>query len=187
MPIVINGWRVATLYRMLTLFLARGACGITIGWLACQDPAMIQQIWDCQYFGTACMSRASEIQAVMVLRASDTILKDRLTIIRQNKALLQDVIENKYPDLFEWRKPNAGAVAFVKFKGPLTTLELGNLLAQHGVSIKPAYCFSDVVSPEIDYFRVGFGEKKMPLALDEFVKVVEKNKVAWREAMRQAS
>lgn len=122
----------------------------------------------------------------MVLRASDTILKNRRSIIRHNKALLQDVIESKYPDLFEWRRPNAGAIGFVKFKGPLTTLELGNLLAQHGVSIKPAYCFSEVVTPDIDYFRVGFGEKKMPLALDEFVKVVEEHKVAWREALQQA-
>lgn len=164
-----------------------GACGITIGWLACQDSEMIQQLWDCQYFGTACVSRASEIQAVMVLRASEVILKDRMQVIRQNKALLQDVIENQYPDLFEWQRPNAGAIAFVKFKGPLTSLELGDLLARRGISIKPAYCFTDNVTPEIDYFRVGFGERKMPLALAEFVKVIEEHKDIWRESMQKAA
>lgn len=160
-----------------------GACGVTVGWLACQDPGMIQKIWDCQYFGTACLSRASEIQAVMVLRASETILQDRVSIIRKNKALLQDVIENQYADLFEWERPNAGAIAFVKFKGPLTTLELGNLLAERGISIKPAYCFSANVTPDIDYFRVGFGERKMPDALNAFVAVVEEFKDTWRKQM----
>jgi aspartate/methionine/tyrosine aminotransferase len=159
-----------------------GACGISVGWLACSNLDMISKLWDCQYFGTACISRSSEIQAIMVLRASDTILQDRLCIIRKNKALLQDVIENKYPDLFEWERPNAGAVGFVKFMGPLTSLELGSLLGDRGISIKPAYCFSgDNVTPEIDYFRVGFGERKMPLALDAFVSVIEEFKDEWRK------
>lgn len=160
-----------------------GACGVTVGWLACPDVDMIQQLWDCHYFGTACLSRASEIQAIMVLRASDVILQDRLEIIRHNKALLQEVIEQKYSDLFEWQRPNAGAIAFVKFKGPLTTEELGDFLASRGISIKPAYCFSEQVSTDIDYFRVGFGERKMPQALEAFVAVVEECKDDWRQAM----
>ena len=162
-----------------------GACGVTIGWLACQDSHMIEQLWNCQYFGTACMSRASELQAVMVLRASSAILIDRISIIRQNKAMLQDVIETTYPDLFEWRRPNAGAIAFVRFKGPLTTLQLGDLLAKRGISIKPAYCFAETPTPDIDYFRVGFGERKMPLALEKFVEVIEEYKDSWRSAICQ--
>ena len=162
-----------------------GACGLTVGWLACPDAEMIAKLWDCQYFGTACTGRACEIQAIMVLRASETILKDRLSIIRANKALLQEVIEHKYPDLFEWERPNAGAVAFVKFKGPLTSLELGNLVGQRGISIKPAYCFSGgKVTPEVDYFRVGFGERKMPKALEAFCSVVEEFKDVWRQEMK---
>jgi aspartate/methionine/tyrosine aminotransferase len=160
-----------------------GACGVTIGWLACQESQMIEELWNCQYFGTACMSRASEVQAIMVLRASEVILKERVSIIRQNKSVLQEVIESKYPDLFEWRRPNAGAIAFVRFKGPLTTLELGALLSKRGISIKPAYCFAETTTPDIDYFRIGFGERKMPLALEKFVEVVEENKDAWRNAV----
>lgn len=163
-----------------------GACGLSIGWLACQNTDMIQQLWNCQYFGTACMSRAAELQAIMTLRASGTILQNRIQIIRQNKALLQDVIENKYPDLFEWVRPNAGAIAFVKFKGPLTTLQLGDLLASRGISIKPAYCFAETVTPDIDYFRVGFGESKMPLALQAFIDVVEEYKHGWRESNKNS-
>ncbi len=65
-----------------------GGCGVTIGWLALQDLELRQKIIDVQYFGTACPSRASEIQAIMTLRASDIILEKRINIIRRNLALL---------------------------------------------------------------------------------------------------
>uniref|UniRef100_A0A7S3PA58 Aminotransferase class I/classII domain-containing protein n=1 Tax=Amphora coffeiformis TaxID=265554 RepID=A0A7S3PA58_9STRA len=171
-----------------------GACGITIGWIACKNLSMMDKLWNCHYFGTACMSRASELQARMVLRVSDAILQDRLVTIRHNKALLQKVIEQDYPDLLEWQRPTAGAICFCKFKGPLTSLELGNILAARGISIKPAYCFMDDQHQSGDdddnddlasYFRIGYGERCIPQALDAFVSVLEEYKDEWRVTMGQ--
>ena len=142
----------------VTLSKPWGGCGITIGWLAFRDPGVRQRLVDVQYFGTACPSRASELQAMMVLRASDTILAKNVAIIRRNKSLLEAFI-GRYSDLFGWVRPRAGAIAFLKFKGPLSTEELGEELAEAGISMKPAYCFSDAVTEDIDYFRVGFGEE----------------------------
>jgi hypothetical protein len=48
---------------------------VTIGWLALQDTALRQACIDVQYFGSARPGRASELQAIMTLRASDAILK----------------------------------------------------------------------------------------------------------------
>lgn len=163
-----------------------GACGITVGWLACPNLEMVDQLWNCQYFGTACVGRATELQAIMVLRASETILKDRIQVIMSNKKLLQEVIEEKYPDLLEWVRPNAGAIAFVRFKGPLTSLEFGKLLASRDISIKPAYCFAGDQEESLgveSFFRVGFGERIMPQALEAFVKVLEEFKDSWRKGM----
>ena len=87
-----------------------GAGGATIGWLAFRDPTLRQRLLDAQYFGTACPSRASEIQALMVLRASDAILEKNLAIIRENVALV-DAFVAKYADHFEWvwrQRPAAG-------------------------------------------------------------------------------
>ena len=151
----------------------------TIGWLAFQDLGIKQSIKDAQYFGTVCPSRASELQAIMVLRASDAIIEKNMKIIRHNFQLLQKFIQT-YADLFEWVLPKAGAVCFMKFKGPLNTDELGAQLAAEGISMKPAYCFTDAVSEENDYFRVGYGEEKMPKALNALIAFVEKNKSAWR-------
>ena len=168
-----------------------GACGISLGWCVSPDKALLQAVWNCQYFGTACPARAAELQAIMVLRASDAILANRLEIIRHNKALLQKVIERDYPDLLDWIRPNAGAICFVRFKGPLSSAQLGTLLAQRGISIKPTYCFvgHDAVTSDLEedlasYFRVGFGERHMPLALDAFVAVMEEFKDEWRTAMQ---
>ncbi len=155
-----------------------GGCGITIGWLALQDLNLKQKLVDIQYFGTACPSRASEIQAIMTLRASDIIIKKNLNIIKENLRLL-DQFFDKHEDLFEWIRPIAGTVGFVKFKGPLSSDELGEQLAKVGISIKPAYCFTDEVSEHNDYFRIGYGEKVMPKALEMLSLFVEKNRANW--------
>jgi len=163
----------------VTLSKPWGGCGITIGWLALQDPDLRQMIIDTQYFATACPSRASEIQAIMTLRASDKILEKNLKIIKHNIKLLDRFIE-KYSDLFEWVRPNAGAVAYVKFKGPLTSDELEEQLAKSGISIKPAYVFSEYGTGDSGYFRVGYGEKIMPRALEALSDYVEVHKETWR-------
>ena len=160
-----------------------GGCGITIGWLACQDKEIVERLVDVQYFGCVACSRASEIQARMVLKVSDRILKERMEIILNNKAKLIDFIENKYSEWFEWKRPNAGAIAFVKCKLPgITSEELGNQLAATGISIKPAYVFA--TSPSNDgvecYFRIGFGERKMLLALEALEEFVKANEDGWR-------
>ena len=70
---------------LVTMSKPWGGCGITIGWLAFQDLGIKQALVDVQYFGTACPGRATEIQAIMTLRASDTILEKNLGIIRKYK------------------------------------------------------------------------------------------------------
>jgi len=155
-----------------------GGCGLTIGWLALQDMTLKQKLVDIQYFGTACPSRASEIQAIMTLRSSDIILKKNLDIIRNNLRLLDQFMET-YKNYFEWIRPTASPVAFVRFKGPLTSDELGVAFANEGISIKPTYCFTDDVTGYQDYFRIGFGEKVMPTRLDALTRFVEKHKGSW--------
>ena len=170
-----------------------GACGVTIGWIACRsNPELYKKLSDVQYFGTACPSRASEIQAMMVLRSSDTILRRNMTIIRHNVQLLKDFMDRN-EDLFEWTgPPTAGAIAFIKFKGPLTSEEFGTLLIEKaGIGIKPSYCFSPPPPPppefvandddddDADYFRVGYGESCIPDALSKLQEFVDEHRDEW--------
>ena len=86
---------------------------------------------------------------------------------------------DKYGDIFEWVRPTASTVGFVKFKGPFSSDELGEQFARDGISVKPAYAFMDDVSEYNDYFRIGFGEKIMPQALEALARFVEKNRDSW--------
>ena len=156
-----------------------GGCGVTIGWIPLQDLDLKQKLVDAQYFGSTCPSRASEIQAIMTLRASDIILQEKLSIIHQNLRLLDQFFID-YADLFEWVRPNAGAIAFVRFKGPLTSDELGIQLAESGISIKPAYVFMMDVKGYEDYFRIGYGERNMPKALSALIEFVDTHRSQWQ-------
>lgn len=170
---------------VVTLSKPWGACGITIGWIATQDMELLDRLSDHQYFGTACPSRASELLAIMCLNESDRILERNLTIIRHNKALLQQFMTD-YEEFFHWVPPTAGAICAIRFNGNLTSNELGNVLAKTaGIGIKPAYCFTDkqIIEKEQDYFRVGFGEAKVPKALEALRQFVEQHKDEWRKNM----
>lgn len=167
----------------VTLSKPWGAGGCSVGWLAFPDASLRQRLLDVQYFGTACIGRATELQALMVLRASDAILARNLAIIQTNLGKV-DAFLAKHADLFCWSaRPNAGAIGSVRFKGPLSTLELGDALAAAGISVKPAYCFTDEpITDANDYFRIGFGEAKMPAALAALDAFVDANRAAWAAA-----
>ena len=171
---------------VVTLSKPWGGCGITIGWLALQDLTIKQRLVDVQYFGTACPSRASELQAIMTLRASDVILDKNLRIIRGNLDLLCQFMA-RFSDLFQWVRPKAGAIAFIKFLGPLTSDAFGEALSSVGISVKPAYCFMSRVTEEVDFFRVGFGETHFPAALHALTVFVEDHQAAWRASMAAES
>ena len=80
-----------------------------------------------------------------------------------------------------------GKIAFIRFKGPLTSAELGAQLAAAGIGMKPAYCFTDVVTDDIDYFRVGYGESVLPAALEALAGFVEEHRQAWAAPVKVAS
>lgn len=156
-----------------------GAGGTSIGWVACRDAAAKQKIVDVQYFGTSCVARAGELQAILILRARDQLLARNLAIIRKNVQLV-DAFVAANADLFEWTKPRAGAVGFIKFKGPFDSAALGEALAAEGISMKPSYCFSEDSEDEVDqYFRVGFGETAVPAALEALAAFVAKRRADW--------
>jgi hypothetical protein len=46
----------------------------------------------------------------------------------ENLALLDEFIA-RYSELFEWVRPKAGAIAFIKFRGPMTSEDFGAQLA----------------------------------------------------------
>ena len=156
-----------------------GAGGASLGWIACRDAEARQAFKDAMYFGTACPARASELQALMVLRARDVLLERNLGIIKRNLEIVERFLQANC-DLFSYVRPVAGCVLWVEFKGPLTSTELGAALAEAGISMKPSYCFTPDPDDGVDqYFRIGFGEEKVPAAIEALARFVEAKRDEW--------
>ena len=105
-----------------------------------------------------------------------------MALIKHNVQLLSAFVD-KHGDLFEWVKPTAGAIAFLRFKGGLSSTQLGDELATAGIGIKPAYCFTDLVTREKDFFRVGFGEEATPKAVEALAAFGKERRAGWRARM----
>lgn len=133
-----------------------GCGGISIGWLAVADTDLKQKIKDIQYFGATSVSRASEIQAIMLLNVGDIIATNNLHRIRANYQVLKKFI-NTNSNLFSWIEPAAGTVAFIHYKGNCNSKIFAEHLIRYGVKIKSAYCFMHDISKHLDYFRIGYG------------------------------
>ena len=140
-----------------------GLAGLRIGWLATRDKALYKKIASFKNYTTICNSSLSEFFAILALRNKDKILNRNLEIINRNLILL-DSFFNKYNKIFAWIKPRAGSIAFPRLLIGDTVEDfcLG-LLKEKNVLLMPSTNY------EYGYrhFRIGFGRKNMPKALQK--------------------
>ncbi|NHJ20342.1 MAG: aminotransferase class I/II-fold pyridoxal phosphate-dependent enzyme [Candidatus Lokiarchaeota archaeon] len=140
-----------------------GLAGLRIGWLATRDKALYKKIASFKNYTTICNSALSEFFAILALRNRNKILKRNLEIINRNLILL-DSFFNKYDKIFAWIKPRAGSIAFPRLLIGDTVEDfcLG-LLKEKSVLLMPStnYEYGN------RHFRIGFGRKNMPEALQK--------------------
>jgi len=95
---------------------AYGLAGLRIGWLACKDRATLVRFEHYKHFLSICNSAPSEVLARIALRARQKILDRNRRVIRDNLAVLDQFFAD-YKDFFDWREPDGGCVAFIRYKG----------------------------------------------------------------------
>src|SRR3989338_972876 len=149
---------------------AFGLAGLRIGWIATKDKVLLQRIAAFRDYTTICNSAPSEFLAILALRHKEQLIKRNLKIIKDNIRLL-DRFFAKYCSLFEWSRPKAGTLAFLRIKAGKSAEEFC-MDAQNkiGVLLLPStkYDFGD------EHFRIGFGKKDMPKALkklEDYIKI----------------
>ena len=148
---------------------AYGLAGLRIGWIATKHKQLLKQIASFKNYTTICNSTLSEFFAILALKNSRFILQRNLSIIQENLILL-DKFFKKFNYLFKWIKPKAGSIAFPKIMKNINIDDFClDLLKSKNVLLMP--------SSNYDYgdknFRIGFGRKNMPIALqklEEFIK-----------------
>lgn len=149
-----------------------GLPGLRIGWLATQNQMILEKFAILKEYTTICNAAPSEFLAGVALRNRKVILNRNLQIVLNN-IICYDRFFEKYAELFSWYKPNAGPVAFVKMhfdNDDMTFAE--QVLKRQGVLLLPGGIYDYP-----GYFRIGFGRKNMPEALEQFEKFVLKNMV----------
>ncbi len=143
---------------------AFGMAGLRIGWIACQDKAMLKKIEHMKHYTSICNSAPSEILSLITLSNKDKILERNNKIVENNLKLLDQFFID-YAHLFEWVRPQGGCVGFVNYKGPESIDSFcDRLVKEKNVLLLPA----SVYNHEGNHFRIGFGRKNMPESLNRF-------------------
>ncbi len=143
--------------------------GLRIGWIATKDKSLIQKIISFKHYTSICNSALSEFFSILVLKNKEYVIKRNLNLIENNLKLL-DKFFNDYNHLFEWVKPQAGVIGFprIKFNEDIEKF-YSDLLKKKGVLLMSSTNFDFGGK----HFRIGFGRKNMPEALEKLEKYIQ--------------
>jgi len=142
---------------------AYGLPGLRIGWLACKDRDVLGRFERYKHFLSICNSAPSEVLARIALKNREPILARNRAIVRTNVAAL-NLFFAEYPHLFDWREPDGGCVAFVRYKGADGVEAFARRVVEEaGVFFLPSSIYRSDLNPvPTDCLRVGFGRINVP-------------------------
>jgi aspartate/methionine/tyrosine aminotransferase len=155
---------------------AYGLPGLRIGWLAAKDPAFLLACERYKHFLSICNSGPSEVLAEIALKARERILERNRHLVRNNISKLGAFFA-EFPELFEWRQPDGGCVAFVRYKGQDGVEAFtARLVEEAGVLLLPSSVYhSDLGPVPNNRFRIGFGRNNMDDGLTAFRNWLRRN------------
>jgi aspartate/methionine/tyrosine aminotransferase len=137
-----------------------GLAGLRIGWITTKNQALLHKMARMKDYTTICNSAPSEFLAEIALRKRDKISSRNLDIIYSNLLVL-DAFFDRHQELFRWKKPIAGPIAFPKLIGNDVESFCQDLVNNAGVLLLPGTVFDHPGN----HFRIGFGRRNMPEAI----------------------
>ncbi|MEU4094215.1 aminotransferase class I/II-fold pyridoxal phosphate-dependent enzyme [Streptomyces sp. NPDC026673] len=154
-----------------------GLPGLRIGWIACRDREVLSRLERAKHYTTICNAAPSEVLARIALKARDRILERNRALIAANLPLF-DAFFAEFDDLFAWRVPDGGCVAYPRYLGADGVERFcTELVEQAGVLLLPASVYrSELTATPPDRFRVGIGRRDPGPGLEAFA--------AWLRARR---
>ncbi len=134
-----------------------GMPGLRIGWLAAQERTVIDACARFKDYTTICSSAPGEFLARLALKNAEQIIRRNVDIVRANLENTRTFVERR-ADLFEWRPPLAGPVAFPRLKGIAAHEFCRAALECAGVLLVPStlFDFGD------RHIRWGLGRRNFP-------------------------
>lgn len=151
---------------------AFGMAGLRIGWIACQDKALLKKIAQVRHYTSICNSAPAEILSLIALQNKEQILHRNNQIVASNLQLLDQFMEN-HKDSFQWVRPQGGCIGFVHYKSSESAeLFSQKLIERQGVLLMPA----SIYDHQSNHFRIGFGRRNMPESLNKLEDFLKKEK-----------
>ncbi|MEL7097497.1 MAG: aminotransferase class I/II-fold pyridoxal phosphate-dependent enzyme [Pseudomonadota bacterium] len=139
-----------------------GLPGLRVGWIACQDKALLSRMERLKHYLSICNSGPSEQLALIALRNRAQILARNCAIVDENLPKW-DAFFARHPDLFEWRRPEGACMGFPRYKGADGVEAFcQSLVEQSGVLFLPSTIYRSELGPTpTDRFRLGFGRRNL--------------------------
>jgi aspartate/methionine/tyrosine aminotransferase len=131
-----------------------GTPGVRIGWLASQDPCLVERVLAVREQVTICNSALGEAIATAVLSQRKAYIETARARIRENLTHLSSWMDQR--DELEWIRPEAGVVCFPRIRDGCTSDPevLYRELAEHRETfVIPGRCFER----DNRFFRIGYG------------------------------
>ncbi|MFE7133976.1 aminotransferase class I/II-fold pyridoxal phosphate-dependent enzyme [Streptomyces sp. NPDC057638] len=154
-----------------------GLPGLRVGWITCRDRELLSRLERAKHYTSICNAAPSEALARIALKARTTILARNRELIAANLPVF-DAFFDRFADLFDWRAPDGGCVAYPRYRGPEGVEEFcASLVEEAGVLLLPASVFrSELTATPTDRFRVGVGRRDPEAGLTAFGDWLEKRR-----------
>ena len=134
-----------------------GLPGLRVGWIASKDHNVLSKMERMKHYLSICNSGPSERLTKIALKARDQILARNCALVDENLAKL-DAFFARYPDLFDWSRPDGSCMGFPRYKG-VDGVEAfcQSLVEESGVLFLPSTIYSSDLGPTPnDRFRLGY-------------------------------
>lgn len=156
---------------------AYGLPGLRIGWIACEDRALLSRMERLKHYLSISSSGPSEHLATIAIQNRAQILARNCGIVDDNLKLW-DAFFARYPHLFEWQHPQASCMAYPRYNGADGVEHFTQqLVEQHGVLLLPASVYaSSVGDTPSERFRISLGRRGLEEGLLAFEAYLEQQK-----------
>ncbi|MEI8216612.1 MAG: aminotransferase class I/II-fold pyridoxal phosphate-dependent enzyme [Eubacteriales bacterium] len=150
-----------------------GFAGLRIGWIATKNMAIKNGMKKAKHYTTVCSSAPAEYLSLLALRHKKEIIERNRAILDRNLKIAQRFF-SKHEDIFEYRPPMGGTVAYVKMNIEQNIHDFCiDLVKKKGVLLLS----SDIFDMNGQYFRMGFGRKNFEACLNKFEEYLIEKKI----------
>lgn len=154
-----------------------GLAGLRVGWLATRDRDLLARLERRKHYTSICNSAPGEFLTALALRHGERIQARNRAIIARNLPLFEACF-NRWPERFEWERPQGGCICFPRYKGADGVEAFcRSLVQEEGVFFAPASLFrSSLAETPADRFRVGVGRADPEPALEALDRYLDRHR-----------